>query len=162
MKRSFIVNGVAREVTVADNQTLADLLRDQLGLTGCKVGCDQGLCGACTVLVDSVPVAACSSFAFLADGAAIETIEGLAPRGTIDPVQQAFLEAGAVQCGFCTAGLILSVHALLRRVPDPDDDTISHWLEAHVCRCTGYAAILDAVRLAARHMATKPVAEAAA
>jgi aerobic carbon-monoxide dehydrogenase small subunit len=153
MNRSFIVNGVARELMVANSQTLADMLRDQLGLTGCKVGCDQGLCGACTVLIDGAPVAACSCFAFMVEGAKIETIEGLAPRGRIDPVQQAFLETGAVQCGFCSAGLILSVHALLRRVPEPDDATISHWLEAHVCRCTGYTAILNAVRLAARRMA---------
>jgi carbon-monoxide dehydrogenase small subunit len=151
-QHSFTVNGTSRLVTVADEQTLADMLRDQLGLTGCKVGCDQGVCGACTVLVDGVPVAACSCFAFMAEGAAIETIEGLAPRNRLNPVQQAFLETGAVQCGFCTAGLILSVHALLRRVPDPDDATIGHWLEAHVCRCTGYAAIVDAVRLAAARM----------
>jgi len=151
-ERSFTVNGVARRVMVADEQTLADLLRDQLGLTGCKVGCDQAVCGACTVLVDGRPVAACSSFAFMAEGTEITTIEGLATRDSLDPVQQAFLEAGAVQCGFCTAGLVLSVHALLRREPDPDDATIAAWLEAHVCRCTGYAAILDAVRLAARRM----------
>ena len=150
--RTFIVNGVARQVMVADEQTLAEMIRDQLGLTGCKVGCDQAICGACTVLVNDLPVAACSSFAFVAEGASIETIEGLAPRDRLDPVQQAFLETGAVQCGFCTAGLILSVHGLLRRVPDPDDATITHWLEAHVCRCTGYAAILDAVRLAAQRM----------
>ena len=115
-------------------------------------GCDQAVCGACTVLLDGQPVAACSTFAFMAEGAEITTIEGLAARDRLDPVQQAFLETGAVQCGFCTAGLVLSVHALLRRIPDPDDATIAHWLEAHVCRCTGYAAILDAVRLAARRM----------
>jgi carbon-monoxide dehydrogenase small subunit len=146
------VNGVTRELAVADNQTLADLLRDQLGLTGCKVGCDQGLCGACTVLVDGTPVAACSSFAFMAEGTSITTIEGLADRNRIDPVQEAFIETGAVQCGFCSAGMILSVHALLRRVPNPDDATIAHWLEAHVCRCTGYTAILAAFRLAANRM----------
>lgn len=151
-ERSFTVNGVVRRMMVADEQTLADLLRDQLGLTGCKVGCDQAVCGACTVLVDGQPVAACSSFAFTAEGTEITTIEGLAARDALDPVQQAFLESGAVQCGFCTAGLVLSVHALLRREPDPDDATIAAWLEAHVCRCTGYAAILDAVRLAARRM----------
>jgi carbon-monoxide dehydrogenase small subunit len=148
-QRTFTVNGARRSVMVADQQTLADMLRDQLGLAGCKVGCDQGICGACTVLVDGMPVAACSSFAFMAEGATIETVEGLASGDRLDPVQQAFLETGAVQCGFCTAGLIMSVHALLRRLPDPDDATISHWLEAHVCRCTGYAAILKAVRLAA-------------
>jgi carbon-monoxide dehydrogenase small subunit len=152
MKRQFTVNGIARDVEVAESQTLADLLRDQLGLTGCKVGCDQGMCGACTVLVDGVPVASCSCFAFMAEGTDIVTIEGLAPRNRIDPVQQAFLETGAVQCGFCSAGFILSVHALLRRVPDPDDATIRHWLEAHVCRCTGYAAIMAAVRLAAQRL----------
>ncbi|HEY0181546.1 MAG TPA: (2Fe-2S)-binding protein [Rhodopila sp.] len=150
--RSFTINGLTRSVAVADQQTLADMLRDQLGLTGCKVGCDQGMCGACTVLVDGVPIAACSCFAFMVEGAAITTIEGVAPRDRLDPVQQAFLEAGAVQCGFCTAGLILSVHALLQRIPDPDDATIGHWLEAHVCRCTGYAAIMEAVRLAAARM----------
>jgi carbon-monoxide dehydrogenase small subunit len=152
-QRAFTVNGAQRQVMVADEQTLADMLRDQLGLTGCKVGCDQGLCGACTVLVDGIPVAACSSFAFMAEGATIETVEGLASDDRLDPVQQAFLETGAVQCGFCTAGLLMSVHALLRRVPDPDDATINHWLEAHVCRCTGYAAILNAVRLASTRMA---------
>ena len=102
-ERMFIINGVMRRVMVADEQTLADMLRDQLGLTGCKVGCDQALCGACTVLVDGVPVAACSQFAFMAEGTTIETVEGLASRDRFDPVQQAFLEVGAVQCGFCTA-----------------------------------------------------------
>jgi aerobic carbon-monoxide dehydrogenase small subunit len=150
--RVFMINGVKRSLMVADEQTLAELLRDQLGLTGCKIGCDQGVCGACTVLIDGIPVAACTSFAFMAEGAAIETIEGLAPQGQLDPVQRAFVETGAVQCGFCTAGLILSTHALLRQTPDPDDATIGHWLEAHVCRCTGYAAILAAVRLASRRM----------
>jgi aerobic-type carbon monoxide dehydrogenase small subunit (CoxS/CutS family) len=147
--RTFTINGVTRSIAVADEQTLADMLRDQLGLTGCKIGCDQALCGACTVLIDGTPIAACSRFAFMAENTSIETIEGLARRDRLDPVQQAFLETGAVQCGFCTAGMILSVHALLRRFPDPDDVTISHWLEGHVCRCTGYAAILKAVRLAA-------------
>lgn len=150
--RRFSINGATRHVAVPDEQTLADLLRDQLGLIGCKVGCDQAVCGACTVLVDGRPVAACATFAFLAEGAEILTIEGLATDGRLDPVQQAFLEAGAIQCGYCTAGMVLSVHALLRRYPDPDDATIRGWLEAHVCRCTGYAASLDAVRLAARYM----------
>lgn len=150
--RTFIVNGVTRRVAVADEQTLADLLHDELGLTGCKVGCDQGVCGACTVLVDLVPIAACSSFAFTVEGTQILTIEGLAPRGGLDPVQQAFLDAGAVQCGFCTAGLILSTHALLRRHPAPGDATITAWLDGHVCRCTGYASIVAAIRLAASRL----------
>lgn len=156
-RRTFTVNGVARSVMVADEQTLADMLRDQLGLIGCKIGCDQAVCGACTVLVNGTPVAACSCFACTAEAATIETIEGLAQRDRLDPVQQAFLEAGAVQCGFCTPGLVMSVHALLRCIPNPDDATIRHWLEAHVCRCTGYEAILHAVRLAA----TRTVQEAA-
>ena len=155
-EHGFTVNGVPRRLNVADEQTLAEMLREQLGLTGCKVGCDQAVCGACTVLVDGVPVTACACFAAVVEGAAIETIEGLAPRGQLDPVQQAFVEAGAVQCGFCTAGMIMSVHALLRRNPEPDNASISHWLEAHVCRCTGYTAILDAVRLAAKRMARDP------
>lgn len=151
--RTFIVNGVNRTLDVADNQILAEMLREQLGLTGCKIGCDQAVCGACTVLLDGVPVTACATFAVVAEGKRIETIEGLAPgRGMLDPVQQAFAEVGAVQCGFCTGGMIMSVHALLRRDPDPDDATIKHWLEAHVCRCTGYGMILDAVRLAARRL----------
>ena len=155
-ERSFTVNGVTRRLMVADEQTLAEMLREQLGLTGCKVGCDQAVCGACTVLVDGVPVTACACFAVMVEGASIETIEGLGEglgrRGQLDPVQLAFVETGAVQCGYCTAGMIMSVHALLRRDPNPDDATIRHWLEAHVCRCTGYAAILDAVRLAAKRM----------
>jgi carbon-monoxide dehydrogenase small subunit len=158
MTRAFTVNGKSRRLQVADSQTLADMLRDQLGLTGCKIGCDQAVCGACTVLVNGMPVTACSTFAFMAEGAEILTIEGLSPRGRMDVVQQAFLEAGAVQCGFCTAGLILSVHALLREAPNPDDATIADWLGAHVCRCTGYTAILDAVRLAARRLQTQAAA----
>jgi carbon-monoxide dehydrogenase small subunit len=152
-ERGFTVNGVPRRLMVADEQTLAEMLREQLGLTGCKVGCDQAVCGACTVLVDGVPVTACACFAAMAEGASIETVEGLAAGGRLDPVQLAFVEAGAVQCGYCTAGMIMSVHALLRSDPNPDDDAIRHWLEAHVCRCTGYTAILDAVRLAGRRLA---------
>jgi carbon-monoxide dehydrogenase small subunit len=152
-ERGFTVNGVGRRLMVADEQTLAEMLREQLGLTGCKIGCDQAVCGACTVLVDGVPVTACACFAATVEGAAIETIEGLSPRGQLDPVQRAFVQAGAVQCGYCTAGMIMSVHALLHQDPDPDDATIRQWLEAHVCRCTGYTAILDAVRLAAKTLA---------
>lgn len=129
------------------------MLREQLGLTGCKIGCDQAVCGACTVLVNNVPVTACACFAATVEGVTIERVESLSRRGHLDPVQQAFVEAGAVQCSYCTAGIIMSVHALLRRDPHPDNPTIRHWLEAHVCRCTGYAAILDAVRLAASRMA---------
>jgi carbon-monoxide dehydrogenase small subunit len=151
-QRSFMVNGIRRSISVADEQTLAEMLREALGLTGCKVGCDQALCGACTVLVDGRPVAACATFAFMAEATEITTIEGLSAGNRLDPVQQAFLQAGAVQCGFCTAGMVLSVHALLRRHPDPDEATIRAWLESNVCRCTGYAAIIQAVQLAARSL----------
>lgn len=149
MTRTFTVNGTARTLAVEDHQTLAEMLREQLGLTGCKIGCDQAACGACTVLVDGVPVAACATFAAMVENKSILTIEGLSLQGGLDPVQQAFAETGAVQCGFCSAGMILSVHALLRHDPDPDEPTIRQWLEANICRCTGYTAIIQAVRLAA-------------
>ncbi len=146
---SVTVNGSQRTLQVADHQTLAEMLREQLGLTGCKIGCDQAACGACTVLVDGIPTAACATFAAMADGKSILTIEGLSPAGGLDPVQQAFADTGAVQCGFCTAGMILSTHALLRHHPDPDEATILHWLEGNICRCTGYTPIIEAIRLAA-------------
>jgi carbon-monoxide dehydrogenase small subunit len=148
MTLSVTVNDVPRALKVADHQTLAEMLREQLGLTGCKIGCDQAACGACTVLVDGIPTAACATFAAMADGKSILTIEGLSPNGGLDPVQQAFADTGAVQCGFCTAGMILSTHALLRLHPDPDEATILHWLEGNICRCTGYTPIIEAIRLA--------------
>lgn len=150
---ALIINGTARRATVPPHHVLADVLRDNFGLTGCKVACDAGLCGACTVLVDGTPVAACSVFAFTLDGTAVTTIEGLAIGDTLHPVQAAFIECGALQCGFCTAGLVLSTMALLARVPDPDTATIRDWLGAHVCRCTGYGQIIEAVQLAARRCA---------
>jgi len=149
MAITLSVNGLARRLTVAPERILADLLRQELGLTGCKIGCDQGVCGACTVLADGVPVAACTTFTFALDGAAITTIEGLS-EDRLHPVQAAFATVGAVQCGFCTAGMILSTIALLARDPDPDEATIRAWLGGNLCRCTGYARIIEAVRLAAR------------
>jgi aerobic carbon-monoxide dehydrogenase small subunit len=142
------VNGTRRRLSVAPNQVLADLLREELQLTGCKIGCDQAVCGACTVLVDGLPATACTTFAFELDGKALTTIEGLSD-GALHPVQQAFLEHTAFQCGFCTPGMILSVAALLARYPDPDEATIRQWLNANICRCTGYQMIIDAVRAAA-------------
>ena len=108
------------------------------------------MCGACTVLVDGMPTTACTSFAFEFDGKALTTIEGLAAGGVLDPVQRAFLEHGAFQCGFCTPGMILSVKALLARHPDPDEPLIRQWLNANICRCTGYQMIVEAVRAVAR------------
>ena len=142
------VNGVRHRLDVAPNLILADLLRDDLHLSGVKLGCDQAACGACTVLVDGLPTTACTTFAFEADGKAVTTIEGLA-NGAPHPVQRAFLEGTAFQCGYCTPGMILSVTALLARHPDPDEATIRQWLNANICRCTGYQMIVDAVRAAA-------------
>jgi aerobic-type carbon monoxide dehydrogenase small subunit (CoxS/CutS family) len=146
MTISLTVNGSLRSCDVASSTVLADVLRDTMGLQGCKIACDQGVCGACTVLVDGHPVAACSSFAFASDGCSVTTVEGLARNGVLHAVQDAFLESSAFQCGFCTSGMILSIVALLRSHPEPDDDTIRDWLGGNVCRCTGYGAIVEAVR----------------
>ena len=137
-------------LTVPPRRVLADVLREDLQLLGCKIGCDQAVCGACTVLVDDLPVTACTTFAFEIDGKAVTTIEGLAEGGRYDPVQRAFLEHSAFQCGFCTPGMILSVKALLARHPEPDEALIRRWLNANICRCTGYQMIVEAVRAAAR------------
>jgi carbon-monoxide dehydrogenase small subunit len=145
---SLTLNGKAHKVAVAPNVTLADLLREHFALTGCKVGCDEGVCGACTVIVDGVPVSACNTFAFSADGRAVTTIEGLASAGTLHRVQQAFLDSGAFQCGFCTSGMILSIATLLAREPEPDEATIRDWLAGNICRCTGYRQIRDAIERA--------------
>ena len=156
MAISLTVNGVVRECEVASSTVLADVLRETLGLQGCKIACDQSVCGACTVLVDGHPVAACSSFAFASDGCAITTVEGLHQNGVMHAVQTSFLEHSAFQCGFCTSGMILSIVALLRTHPEPDDDTIRDWLGGNVCRCTGYGAIVEAVRRAIPAHASEP------
>jgi aerobic carbon-monoxide dehydrogenase small subunit len=146
---TLTINGRTHRLSVPPRRILADLLRDELQLTGCKIGCDQAVCGACTVLVDDLPVTACTSFAFEFDGKKLTTIEGIAADGVLDPVQRAFLDHGAFQCGFCTPGMILSVKALLARHPDPDEPLIRQWLNANICRCTGYQMIIEAVRAAA-------------
>jgi carbon-monoxide dehydrogenase small subunit len=142
------LNGVARQFQVAPNDVLADVLRERCGLTGCKVGCDQGVCGACTVLVNGRPVAACATFMFAVDGADITTIEGLAPGSSLHRVQEAFVTCGAFQCGFCTPGMILSIVALLDEEPHPDEHTIRRWLDGNLCRCTAYRPIVEAVHTA--------------
>jgi carbon-monoxide dehydrogenase small subunit len=148
---SFTLNGRPTTVRTPESAVLVDVLRDRCGLLGCRIGCDQAVCGACTVLVDGTPMAGCSTFAFEVEGRDLVTIEGLAaPDGTLDPVQRAFLEARGFQCGYCTAGMILLTRSLLDRDPDPDEAAIRAWLGAGVCRCTGYAAIIEAVRTAAR------------
>jgi len=147
---SLNVNGRIHRLSVAPRRVLADLLREDLQLLGCKIGCDQAVCGACTVLVDDLPVTACATFAFEVDGRAVTTIEGLADDRALDLVQRAFLEHGALQCGFCTPGMILLVKALLARHPAPDETLIRQWLNANICRCTGYQMIIEAVLAAAK------------
>ncbi len=147
---SLTVNGRAREDLVADNMLLLDYLRDVLGLTGTKQGCDGGECGACTVLVDDQPRLACSTLAHQVAGKRVETIEGLAKRGRLSVLQQAFHEKLGTQCGFCTPGMIMAAEALLRRNPDPSRDEIKAALAGNLCRCTGYVKIIESVETAAR------------
>jgi carbon-monoxide dehydrogenase small subunit len=141
------VNGRAREADVAwGGESLLFLLRERLGLPGSKNACEQGECGSCCVLLDGMLVCGCLVLAAQADGREVVTVEGLAPGGDLHPVQRAFVEAGAVQCGFCTPGLVVAVVDLLHRVPGPTDDEIREALAGNICRCTGYEKILDAVR----------------
>jgi carbon-monoxide dehydrogenase small subunit len=154
IKISLQVNGRWRELEVEPQETLSQVLRERLGLTGVKVGCEAGECGACTVLLDGVPIVSCLFLAVWADGRSILTIEGLAhPDGTLHPLQEAFLEAGAVQCGYCTPGMILTAKALLDRNPHPSRAETREALAGNLCRCTGYKKIVDAVELAARKLA---------
>ncbi|UCF09405.1 MAG: (2Fe-2S)-binding protein [Candidatus Bipolaricaulota bacterium] len=147
---SFTVNGERQELCVPSSMTLLELIRDALHLTGTKEGCSIGECGACTVLLDGTPVTSCLVLAVEADGCELTTIEGEAHGGELSSLQQAFIEAGAVQCGFCTPGMILSARALLSRTDDPGEDEILEAIAGNLCRCTGYEAILEAVRIAAR------------
>ncbi len=144
------VNGEEFEVPVAPTDFLVDVIRERIGLTGTKKGCGIGDCGACTVLVDGEPVLSCLTLALSCEGRQVTTIEGLAAQGELHPVQQAFVETGAIQCGFCTPGMILSAKALLDRVPNPTADQIQAGLAGNICRCTGYVKILEAVQHAAR------------
>src|SRR3984893_7190519 len=144
------INARGPRLAAPPRRVLADVLREDLQLLGCKIGCDQAVCGACTVLVDDLQVTAYTTFAFPIDGKAVTTIEGVAMGARYDAVQRAFLEHSAFQCGFCTPGMILSVKALLARHPEPDEALIRQWLSANICRCTGYQMIVEAVRAAAR------------
>jgi carbon-monoxide dehydrogenase small subunit len=143
------VNGELRETDVWAGESLLTTLRDRLELPGSKNACEQGECGSCSVVLDGELVCSCLVLAAQADGHAVTTVEGLAHDGELHPVQDAFADAGAVQCGFCTPGLVVAAADLLRRVPDPTDDEIREALSGNLCRCTGYQKILDAVRLAA-------------
>jgi carbon-monoxide dehydrogenase small subunit len=153
---SLTVNEDMHHLEVAPDCSLADLLREDLGLTGTKKGCDSGDCGACTVLLDGEPVASCLVLAACADGAEVVTIEGLANEGELDPVQRAFTELGAIQCGFCTSGMILTTRALLDSNPCPTEAEIREALGGNLCRCTGYAAITRAVVAAAKRGGLQP------
>ena len=154
MKVSCTVNGLAVSVSgVRPAESLLDVLRERLALTGAKNACEQGECGSCSVYLDGVLVCSCLVLAGQAQGASITTIEGLASDGELDPVQRAFVRCGAIQCGFCTPGLLLATHDLLGKTPDPDEDEIREALAGNLCRCTGYQKIIDAVRSAARVVA---------
>ena len=150
MRITTTVNGTQHEVDdVWPGESLLYVLRERMGLPGSKNACEQGECGSCTVYLDGEPVCSCLVAAGQAVGREVTTVEGLADGERLHPVQEAFVECGAVQCGFCTPGLIVSTVDLLRRVPRPDDDQIREALSGNLCRCTGYAKIFDAVRLAA-------------
>lgn len=149
MKVEFTLNGRRRQFDVEPNQLLLNLLRERLYLTGTKYGCGIGECGACTVLVDGEPVLSCLTLAADVDGREVETIEGLAKGDDLDVVQEAFLEEGAVQCGFCTPGFIMTTKALLNENPHPTEEEIREYLKGNLCRCTGYVNIVKAVKRAA-------------
>jgi len=150
MRVKMTVNGESRDADgVWPGESLLYLLRERLGLPGSKNACEQGECGSCTVYLDGVAVCACLVAAGQAIDREVVTVEGLASGGRLDPVQECFIEAGAVQCGFCTPGLIVATHDLIARIPSPSDEEIREALAGNLCRCTGYEKILDAVRAAA-------------
>jgi carbon-monoxide dehydrogenase small subunit len=145
----FVVNGIRHELNVEPRWLLVDVIRDVLGLTGTHIGCEHGVCGTCTVLVNGETARSCLMLAVGADGAQITTVEGLATGDSMHPLQAAFREAQGLQCGFCTPGMLMVAHELLRENPDPSEQEIREAISANLCRCTGYQGIVDAVRLAA-------------
>ena len=149
MNVTLEINGAAREVETQPWETLLEVLRERLALLGAKRGCNQGVCGACTVLIDGQPMRGCLSLAVNCTGREITTIEGLADGDTLAPVQQAFVDTGAVQCGFCIPGMLLTAHALLTETPDPSVEEVRAGLASNLCRCSGYVKLIDAVRQAA-------------
>lgn len=146
----LMVNGKRYSLKVESDRSLLDVVREDLNLTGIKKGCDKGDCGACTVLLDGKPVNSCLVLAVQADGKEITTIEGVARDGKLDPIQEAFIKHGAVQCGFCTPGMILAARALLQENPQPTREEIQKAISGNLCRCTGYIQIIDAIQSAAR------------
>lgn len=145
---SLRINGDIHELIVFPHKTLLEVLREDLGLTGAKESCGEGACGSCTVLLDGLPVRSCLLLAAEAEGREITTIEGLASQGKLHPVQEAFVEHHAIQCGFCGPGMILTAKSLLDHNPDPSEEEIRHAISGNVCRCTGYAKIVEAVKAA--------------
>lgn len=146
---SFVVNGRDHALRIEPRESLADVLRDRLALTGTKVSCDAQVCGACTVLVDGMMVSACTFLAADAHGRSVRSVEGLAENGNLSRLQQAFIDHAAFQCGFCTPGFLMAATALLEENPHPSRQEVVDWLEGNICRCTGYAPIIDAVLSAA-------------
>jgi aerobic-type carbon monoxide dehydrogenase small subunit (CoxS/CutS family) len=153
---SYIVNGEPVSVAIAPNATLLEVLREDLGLTGTKHGCELGECGTCTVMVNGVPMLSCLALGLSHRDDRIETVEGMARDGALHPLQDAFAELGAAQCGYCTPGFLVAADALLAAKPRPSRDEIKEALSGNLCRCTGYLKIFEAVELAATRMATQP------
>ncbi|GAA4917390.1 carbon-monoxide dehydrogenase small subunit [Actinomycetospora succinea] len=157
MKITLTVNGERHRVDVEPRRTLSDALREDLGLTGTHVGCEHGVCGACTVIVDGLPARACLMLAVQADGGSVDTVEGLADDdGTLHPLQEAFSRCHGLQCGACTPGMLMTAAHLLDTEPDPDRATIRAEMSGNICRCTGYLGIVDAVADAAAHRRARP------
>lgn len=147
------INGRDYRGEAEPRRLLVDFIRDDLGLTGTHVGCEHGVCGTCTVLLDSVPVRSCLMFAVQADGAQLRTVEGLAPSATaLHPLQQSFWELHGLQCGFCTPGILLTAEALLKENPDPSEEEIREWISGNLCRCTGYQNIVAAIQDATKKL----------
>jgi carbon-monoxide dehydrogenase small subunit len=152
MKTTIIINGRSREFDVPPQTLLLNLLREELDLTGSKYGCGIGECGACTILLEEEPVLGCMTLAVDCDGKSVETIEGMNKGNKLHPIQESYLEEGAVQCGFCTPGFIMTTKALLAENPEPDEDEIREYLKGNICRCTGYVNIVKAVQSTAEKM----------
>jgi carbon-monoxide dehydrogenase small subunit len=149
---SLAVNGKTYELEVEPHELLLDVVRDRLGLTGAKRSCDVQVCGACTLLLDGRPVSSCTLPAFEARGKQVQTIEGLAENGKLHPLQEAFIEHGGFQCGFCTPGMILAAKVMLEENPEPTEEHIKHFMHGNLCRCTGYKKIIESIQAAAKKM----------
>src|SRR5438874_1709506 len=152
---SLTLHGRLQGLEVEPHKLLLDVVRDRLGLTGVKRSCDVQVCGACTLLVDGRPVSACTTLAFEVRGRSVLTIEGLAEDGNLHPLQQAFIEHGGFQCGFCTPGMILAAKALLDENPNPSDAELKHFMHGNICRCTGYKKIIESIMAAAKKMRSR-------